>query len=298
MRHRIYFIGLLFLLSGTSFSQPLDSALQQFVKSTLIKNTSSNTAGTDDYLFRITDGAIYYLRQDYLLKSKATGKLYGIQNKEYFGREKGSAIAAGEKLYTFGKMAKPWENDENFSNLDASDLDSLQPYPDPPLLLNIVGDTLKTADTLYEATKNGLNTLGAVPAAQSIAISGAFPVSNDASRRGRLLVYHVARDMEAAPEIKATAIPVDTAWSHDDGAEIRFDWKEDRTILGGVYYAESYSVGKVEVAAVALFEPTEDGRGHLRRLVPVKPKLESRGTVEPADKTKKSKENNKNKNRQ
>ncbi len=282
MKH-IFFIISLFALQSPVFTQPRDSALQKFVLSTLGKTSNSSNSAIE-HIFRLTDEAVHFVRQDYLLKGKKSGKLYGLPEKDYFGRVSAISIAANGKVYTFGTIAKPWNQDENYGNLDKSDLDTLSPALEPLAWRRIMGDSTTTLDELkYDTTKNGLCTFAKPGKWPELEIEP-FPTTTETNKRLHLLIYHTEQNVDQEPKIKATAINVDPAWGDKDGTEIKFEWKEKGSVLGGILFVETLSVGKVEVGAVALFEPIAPGKGKIYKLGQPKVAVEPKKNTSPANK--------------
>jgi len=282
MKH-LFFIISLFALQISVFAQPRDSALQKFVLSTLGKTSNSGNSAIE-HIFRLTDEAVHFIRQDYLLKGKKSGKLYGLPEKDYFGRITAISIAANGKLYTFGKVAKPWVQDENFGNLDQSDRDTLSPALEPLALRKIMGDSTKSLDELkYDTTKNGLCTFTKPDKWPDLDIE-AFPTTAETNKRLHLLIYHTEQNVDQEPKIKATAINIDPTWGDKDGTEIKFEWKEKGSVLGGIFFVETLSVGKVEVAAVALLEPIAPGKGKIYKLGQPRIAVEPKKNTSPSNK--------------
>lgn len=199
-------------------------------------------------LSKAIDGAVYLVRQEYLLES-ASGERMGRGILNYFGKEYTIGVLVERDLWIPSFVRRPWQNDPNFeeykdeyepvcSYTKIKPIDREEEYR----VFEVKEMNLSNSLTSFQPGLNGLS------------------VSDSMPQKLRLLLYYVENG--ASPdesEIKSTTINLNTVeWNPQGMAEIDDIKFKDRQVLGGAVFTEKVSLGRIDIELVALYALEKD----------------------------------------
>lgn len=194
------------------------------------------------------DGAIYLVRQEYLLES-ATGEKLGRGILDYFGKSYRIGVLVNRDLWIPSSIRSPWKEDPNFKEYEAEHkpacsltkvkkINSDKDYR----VFEIKQLNLEASLTSFKPGIAGLNASDSLP------------------QNGKLLVYYVEADSSPdEAEIKSTNISLNQiSWDNEGMAEVKDIEFKDRSVLGGALFVEKVSLGKIDIELVAVYTDVED----------------------------------------
>lgn len=194
------------------------------------------------------DGAVYLVRQEYLLESPSGERLgRGILN--YFGKSYRIGILVDRDLWMPGSTRMPWEEDPNFIENE----EEYKPVCTFTKVKKINADTDYRVFELKETDLKGALT-SFKPGIAGLQTSDSLP------QHGKLLVYYVEADESPDDSmIKSTTINMNQIkWNAEGIAEVNDLQFKDRWILGGALFTEKVSLGKIDIELVAIYADKGD----------------------------------------
>ncbi|WPP49135.1 hypothetical protein [Catalinimonas niigatensis] len=194
------------------------------------------------------DGAVYLVRQEYLLES-ASGERLGRGILSYFGKEYSIGVLVDRDLWIPSYVREPWVNDPNFEEYE-NEYEPICSYTKIKQInsekdyraFEIKDINLSNALTSFQPGVRGLNATDSLP------------------QKVKLQLYYVeANETPDESQIKSTTIHLNALkWDKQGKAEIDDLRFKDRMVLGGAVFTEKVSLGRIDIELVALYTQEKD----------------------------------------
>ncbi|MDF9798775.1 hypothetical protein OKW21_004038 [Catalinimonas alkaloidigena] len=194
------------------------------------------------------DGAIYLVRQEYMLES-SSGERLGRGILDYFGKTYRIGVLVNRDLWLPSSIREPWRTDPNFKEYEAD----FEPFCSLTKVKAINSDN---DYRVFEIKKLNLESplTSFKPGVAGLNASDSLP------QNGKLLVYYVEEDNSPDESvIKSTNINLNQiSWDNEGMAEVKDIQFKDRMILGGALFVEKVSLGKIDIELVAVYTDVEE----------------------------------------
>jgi hypothetical protein len=194
------------------------------------------------------DGAVYLVRQEYLLESPS-GEHLGRGILNHFGKTYRIGILVDRDLWIPSSTRMPWQGDPHFQEYGSTH----KPICSLTKVKKINADTDYRVFEIKEMSPIGALT-SFRPGITGLNASDSLPQS------GKLLIYYVEAD-ESPDEstIKSTTVNLNQiVWKAEGTAEIKDVQFKDRLILGGALFIEKVSLGNIAIELVAIYADEEE----------------------------------------
>lgn len=195
------------------------------------------------------DGAVYLIRQEYLLESPSGERLgRGILN--YFGKTYRIGVLVNRDLWMPSSIMQPWVHDPNFKEFEKE----YKPVCSYTRIKKINSEEEYRVFELKEYNVQNLLT----------SFKPGFPGLNATDSlpdKVKLQLYYVEADgnPDDANSIKSTIVNLNAVqWNEEGKAEVNDLLFKDRVILGGAVFIERVSLGRIDIELVALYTEEEE----------------------------------------
>jgi hypothetical protein len=210
----------------------------------------------DQKLVRMAvDSSLCILRQEYTLTNHS-GKEYGRNGKDYFGKTYSLGVLANNKVWTDSRLLRPWEADGNYDKFRT--IDSIRPRLSGTYARQLVRSAYAEVkqDTALQATDSGIAILHSPDTLVNIAL-----ISNCRDRGGWLVVAASHESFSTSDTLPVSytiykAQPQFTA-SGNKGYLKNMPVREN--IIGGVYFISSILLGKITFSAAGILGKDKQG---------------------------------------
>jgi len=197
--------------------------------------------------YQSIDDAIYLVRQDYGVK-KSNGKVSVKPDKKYWGQAYGIGVMSQKRMYLAKSVQEPWRNDKSYKKVDEG--------KGKPFALRLA---------LCPIAKTDLETIKVKPVPINDQVgSYRFKEYNYKSVRGSagkkegyVVIFYTTDDVGPDMKVKKKVMRFNPNWKGgtDEAAKSStLDVNMDETILGGAYFEQLISTGRIEFKLAGLYD--------------------------------------------